>query len=197
MRSNVDTDLIIRIEPLTQQPREELGRFAFESIRYAADGSENPQFVLNRPQFRNAKFLLAGENFGCGSSREGAVWALMGLGLRCVIAPSFGDIFKSNCFQNGFLPIELDKASIVSLAADADRGSMMTVDLTQQRLTTDAGTSHSFIVDEMGRQALLEGLDAIQLTLRDSSQITAWQHADRKHRPWVWNIQSPAATLTR
>src|SRR5919205_1213678 len=112
LRANVDTDLIIRIERLVGTRREELGPFAFEALRRRADGSEDPDFVLNRPEYRGAPILLAGPNFGCGSSREGAVWALMGAGIRCVIAPSFGDIFFSNCFQNGLLPVVLPEETV-------------------------------------------------------------------------------------
>jgi 3-isopropylmalate/(R)-2-methylmalate dehydratase small subunit len=133
--ANVDTDVIIRIEPLTQQPREALGRFAFEVLRYRPDGSEDPEFVLNQPAFRGAPILLAGTNFGCGSSREGAVWALPGIGIRCVIAPSFGDIFFSNYFQNGVLPIVLDEHMIEELATSARTGAVMRVDLVHRQLS--------------------------------------------------------------
>src|SRR5579863_8871350 len=131
LKRNIDTDVIIRIEKLISLDRAELGPHAFAPLRYRADGSENPDFVLNRPPYRGAQILIAGENFGCGSSREGAVWALWGMGLRCVIAPSFGDIFFNNCFQNGLLPITLDAAMVERLAelVEASQGQPLTVDL--------------------------------------------------------------------
>ncbi len=187
MLANVDTDVIIRIEPLTRHPREELGRFAFEALRYRPDGSENPEFVLNQPPFRGAPILLAGANFGCGSSREPAVWALMGLGIRCVIAPSFGDIFFSNCFQNGVLPIVLDEHAIEELAAIARTGAAMIVDLVQRQLSIGDSAPLPFQIDELRRESLLAGLDAIGLTLQDSGLIAAWQASDRARRPWIWN----------
>jgi 3-isopropylmalate/(R)-2-methylmalate dehydratase small subunit len=185
--ANVDTDVIIRIEPLMRQAREDLGRFAFEPLRYRSDGSEDAEFVLNQPAFRGAPILLAGTNFGCGSSREGAVWALMGLGIRCVIAPSFGDIFYSNCFQNGVLPIVLDEHSIEELAVAARTGAAMTVDLVHRQLSIADSAPMPFQIDDLRRESLLEGLDAIGLTLKDAPLITAWQDADRARRPWVWN----------
>jgi 3-isopropylmalate/(R)-2-methylmalate dehydratase small subunit len=184
--SNVDTDVIIRIEPLMKEPRESLGRFAFEPLRYRSDGSEDPECVLNQPAFRGAPILLAGANFGCGSSREGAVWALMGLGIRCVIAPSFGDIFYSNCFQNGVLPIVLDEHSIEELATAARTGTAMAIDLVHQQLSIGDSAPIPFQIDDLRRASLLEGLDAIGLTLRDMPVIAAWQDADRLRRPWVW-----------
>jgi 3-isopropylmalate/(R)-2-methylmalate dehydratase small subunit len=185
--ANVDTDVIIRIEPLTRQPREQLGRFAFEVLRYKPDGSDDPEFVLNQPEFRGAPILLAGTNFGCGSSREGAVWALQGMGIRCVIAPSFGDIFFSNCFQNGVLPIVLDEHMIEELATSARTGAAMTVDLVHRQLSIADSDPIPFQIDELRRESLLEGLDAIGLTMRDEPLIAKWQEADRGRRPWVWS----------
>lgn len=187
MLSNVDTDVIIRVEPMTRHPREELGRFAFEALRYKPDGSDNPGFVLNEPAFRGAPILLAGANFGCGSSREPAVWALMGMGFRCVIAPSFGDIFFGNCFQNGVLPIVLDEHTIEGLATTARTGAAMIVDLVQKQLSIGDSAPLLFQVDELRRESLLAGLDAIGLTLRDAPLIAEWQTADRARRPWIWN----------
>ena len=186
MLANVDTDVIIRVEPMTRHPRTELGRFAFEALRYRADGSDDPDFVLNQPAFRGAPILLAGANFGCGSSREPAVWALMGLGIRCVIAPSFGDIFFANCFQNGVLAIVLDEHRVEELAATADTGAAMLVDLVQQQLSIGDSAPLPFQVDALRRESLLAGLDAIGLTLQDSAVIAAWQQADRVRRPWIW-----------
>jgi len=196
--ANVDTDVIIRIEPLTQHPPDALGPFAFEPLRYRSDGSEDPGFVLNQPLFRGAPILLAGPNFGCGSSREAAVWALMGMGLRCVIAPSFGDIFYSNCFQNGVLAIRLPAAQVEALAATCAGGTPLTVDLIEKQIRTARGEVASFDVDATRREALLHGLDDIGLTLKDDAAIRAWQAEDRKRRPWAWrtNKTQPAPETT-
>ena len=191
-RANVDTDVIIRIERLTTLPNEELGPYAFEALRYREDGSDDPGFVFNQPAFRGAPFLLAGENFGCGSSREGAVTALQGLGLRCVIAPSFGDIFFSNCFQNGVLPIRLLAPEVDALAAACAHGEPLTVDLERQTISTAAGVETAFTVDPLRREGLLHGLDDIGLTLKDKALIEAWQRSDRSRRPWAWPIGAPA-----
>jgi 3-isopropylmalate/(R)-2-methylmalate dehydratase small subunit len=190
-RDNVDTDVIIRIERLTSVEREQLGRYAFEALRFGDDGTEDPDFVLNRPAFRAAPILLAGANFGCGSSREGAVWALMAQGLRCVIAESFGDIFYNNCFQNGMLPVALPAADVKQLAAASWQGAALTVDLTDCSVTTADGTKLTFAIDASSRQALMEGVDDIGLTLKQRSEIIAWQAKDRGSRPWVWEL--PAA----
>ena len=188
MLTNVDTDVIIRVEPMTLHPRDALGPFAFEALRYRPDGSEEPAFILNQPAFRGAPILLAGANFGCGSSREPAVWALMGMGIRCVIAPSFGDIFFANCFQNGVLPIVLDEPVVEELALSARTGATMVVDLQQLRLAIGDSLPLPFQVDELRRESLLAGLDAIGLTLKDAPAIAAWQHADRARRPWIWDL---------
>jgi len=185
MRRNVDTDVIIRIERLTQIPKGQLGRYAFEALRQHADGSPINGFVLNDPCFRDAPILLADENFGCGSSREGAVWALQGLGIRCVIAPSFGDIFIDNCFQNGLLPIRLAREHLMTLADFCANGARITVDL-RDGVIVVAGRRIAFTVDPFRRAALLDGLDDIGLTLKDAPAIEAWQQADRAARPWNW-----------
>ena len=187
MLANVDTDVIVRIERLTQHARDELGRYAFEALRYLPDGSKDPSCVLNQAPFNGAPILLAGANFGCGSSREGAVWALMEMGVRCVIAPSFGDIFFNNCFQNGLLPITLDQRVVTELAASARIGAAMTVDLRQRQLAIGDAPAIEFRIDDARREALLNGLDAIGLTLQDGAAIRAWQEGDRQRRPWVWN----------
>lgn len=189
LRANVDTDVIIPIQRLVGSGRTGLGPYAFERLRYLKDGSENPDFVLNRPQYRDAPILLAGANFGCGSSREGAVWALMGMGFRAVLAPSFGDIFYNNCFQNGMLPVVLPEAAIAQIAAETEAGQgarHTTVDLARQRVVTPDGHEIPFTVDARKREALLEGLDDIALTLRLKDRIEAWQKADRLARAWAW-----------
>jgi 3-isopropylmalate/(R)-2-methylmalate dehydratase small subunit len=186
-RAHVDTDVIIRIERLTTiSDRSQLGPYAMEALRYREDGSEDPGFVFNQPAFRGAPILLAGENFGCGSSREGAVWALQGMGVRCVIAPSFGDIFFNNCFQNGMLPIRLAPDAIEALACLCAGGAAMAVDLTQRTLTAPDGSAQPFAIDPLRREGLLHGLDDIGLTLKDDALIRAWQAADRERRPWAW-----------
>jgi len=187
MRANIDTDIIIRIERMTSLGRHELGPIAMEALRYRADGSEDPDSVLNQPQFRNAPILLAGANFGCGSSREAAVWALMELGIRCVIAPSYGDIFYGNCVQNGVLPVVLDEAALEGLARAAHAGRTVTVNLVQQVVVVDGTTPMPFSIDALRREQLLAGLDAIDHALQDRAAILAWQDADRLRRPWIWN----------
>ncbi|MGI4799947.1 MAG: 3-isopropylmalate dehydratase small subunit [Janthinobacterium lividum] len=182
LRDNIDTDIIIRVERLAGTSRESMGAVAFETWRFLPDGSENPEFVLNQARFRDAPILLTGSNFGCGSSREGAVWAMMGMGLRCVVAESFGDIFFNNCFQNGMLPIRLDPAVIARLAATP---GPVTIDLAAQVVV--AGNDRvAFEIEPMRRTALLEGLDEIGLTLQHAAAIASYQAADRGERPWVW-----------
>lgn len=184
---NVDTDLIVRIERLTSFARGELGPWAFEALRYRADGSEDPAFVLNQPAWRDAPILVGGRNFGCGSSREGAVWALLSRGIRCVIAESFGDIFHANCFQNGVLPICVSVADLARLhAACVPDAADWEVDLQTQRISLPDGDVLSFEVDPLRRAALLEGLDDIARTLKLRSAIDAWQARDRAARPWIW-----------
>jgi 3-isopropylmalate/(R)-2-methylmalate dehydratase small subunit len=183
LQANIDTDVIIRIERLTEGA--DLGRYALEAMRYLPDGSPNPNCALNDERFRSAPILLAGRNFGCGSSREGAVTALMAMGVRCVIAPSFGDIFHANCFRNGLLPVELAEGAIEKLAAQAGDGDF-TVDLTQQVIVAPSREITTFAIDPLQRDALLEGLDEIGLTLKCADEIDAWQNSDRMNRPWVW-----------
>lgn len=186
MQANIDTDAIIRIERLTGLPREQLGQHALEALRYRADGSEDARCALNRPEFQHAPFILAGPNFGCGSSREHAVWALQGRGVRCVIAPQFGDIFESNCFQNGVLALRLPMAQVREIAAQCASGAPLTVSLEKQMLRRPDGSELPFHIAETRRQALLLGLDDIGLTLMVDAHIRAWQREDRSRRPWVW-----------
>ncbi|WP_179402709.1 3-isopropylmalate dehydratase small subunit [Burkholderia guangdongensis] len=191
LRDNVDTDIVIRIERLTQQTRDALGKFAFEAWRYNEDGTENPSFVLNRAPWRGAPVLLAGSNFGCGSSREGAVWALMSMGIRCVIAESFGEIFYNNCFQSGLLPVRLPKVQIETLASLAQTGASVKVDLVEQNITVHDLTI-PFEIEGLRRNALLQGLDEISQTLQLREVIREWQRADREERPWIWSTMQSA-----
>jgi 3-isopropylmalate/(R)-2-methylmalate dehydratase small subunit len=186
---NIDTDVIIRIDRIAKYARDGLGPFALEALRRLPDGSENPSCILNAPAYRNASILLAGDNFGCGSSRENAVWALMAMGLRVVIAPSFGDIFFSNCFQNGMLPIRLARETIAGLASELTakaEQSWLTVDLQTLRIRTPAGTEIPFEIEPLRQRMLLEGLDQIGLTLTYEDEIAQFQALDRQLRPWLY-----------
>jgi 3-isopropylmalate/(R)-2-methylmalate dehydratase small subunit len=195
MRPNINTDVLIRIERMMYLARGKLGPYCFEAWRYRADGSEDPDFVLNRPAYRRATILIAGDNFGCGSSREPAVWSLAEMGYRCVIAPSFGDIFFNNCFQTGMLPIVLPAATVAELAqeAECDRndaaaGKPFTIDLTQQVITAPSGRQVPFRIDGAKRRALLEGLEEIQMTLTLAGEIAGFQASDRQRRPWIYRF---------
>ncbi|PRX24149.1 3-isopropylmalate/(R)-2-methylmalate dehydratase small subunit [Paraburkholderia sp. BL18I3N2] len=179
LRRDVDTDIIIRIERLTGLPKDQLGQYAFEVWR-------GPDFVLDREPFIGAPILIAGANFGCGSSREAAVWALQGLGLRVVIAPSFGEIFMSNCFQNGVLPVVLPEQQVANLAEQARSGAAVTADLDACVITAPDGTSFPFQVDPVRREMLIEGADEMSLTLRRQDLIRQWQTDDARRRPWVY-----------
>lgn len=181
-QKNVDTDLIIRVERCTGTPRDQLGGYAFEMIRFLEDGSPNPEFVLNQPRYRGAQILVCGEFFGTGSSREMAVWALAGMGIRCLIAPSFGQIFYGNCFQNGLLPIVLPSAEVGRLMEQAAAGTQFTIDLEKQLV--NGGTR--FEVSPRRRKMLLEGLDELALTLAMEPKIAAFEAADRARRPWIY-----------
>jgi len=182
LQANIDTDVIVRIERLTGNA--DLGHYAFEALRYLPDGSANPDCVFNQPRYANAPILLAGRNFGCGSSREGAVTALTAMGISCVIAPSFGDIFFANCFRNGVLPIVLGDGLVERLVGSAE----LTIDLEQQSISV-SGEVFRFPVDALRREGLLAGLDEIGLTLKGTDEIAAWQSTDRAQRPWVWQTE--------
>jgi len=190
MRENVDTDLIIRIERLVNNTgRTGLGPYCFEQIRLRPDGSENPDCVLNQEPYRNAPIILSADNFGCGSSREGAVWALAGMGVKAVIAPSYGDIFFNNCFQNGILPVVLPLAEVQQLADEmkaSPGNARVTVDLETCQVVSPTGRVVPFQVDARRQHAMLNGLDDIGQTLARKGEIEAWQAADRAARPWVW-----------
>jgi 3-isopropylmalate/(R)-2-methylmalate dehydratase small subunit len=190
MASNVNTDVIVRIERLTLNARDQLGPYAFEAWRTRPDGTTDPDFVLNQPAWANAPILLAGANFGCGSSREGAVWALNCLGIRAVIAPSFGAIFASNCYQNGTLPVVLPLETVETFAqiARAQPQAPFTVDLERKVVVPPNGIPVPFEIDELPRQSLLTGLDDIGRTTQRLGEIAAFQAADRTARPWVHEI---------
>lgn len=196
MRSNIDTDVIIRIERLVgNSVRGTLGKWAFGSLRYLADGSENPEFILNREPYRQAQILVTGPNFGCGSSREGAVWSLEEMGIRAIIGSGFGDIFFANCFQNGILPVVVDKAIVDGLAAEieATQGAgRVSIDLEAQTITAPSGRKHSFEIDQRRREGLLQGLDEVALTLQRDDEIRAFQVADCAARPWVYFVRNLA-----
>ena len=186
---NVDTDMIIPKQFLKTIKRTGLGRNLFDEMRYRPDGSEIPDFVLNQPAYRGASILVAGENFGCGSSREHAPWALLDFGIRCIIAPSFADIFYSNCFKNGILPIVLPREQVDLLLADAERGAnaIVTVDLEQQVITGPDGGAIRFNVDPFRRHCLLNGLDDIGLTLQQAVAIDTFETKQRTGQPWLWS----------
>jgi 3-isopropylmalate dehydrogenase len=194
MRINIDTEVVIPINRLIGHKRGELGPFCFEAWRYAADGRENSEFALNQPRYREAKILVTGENFGCGSSREHAVWSLHDFGIRCIIAPSFGDIFYWNCFQNGVLPIRLSERVVKELAAEIEAAEQprITVDLETQCITAPSGRNIAFTIDPERRAALLEGLDEIGMTLRLDAEIRAHQRRDRESRPWIYRREETA-----
>jgi 3-isopropylmalate/(R)-2-methylmalate dehydratase small subunit len=183
---NVDTDMIIPKQFLKTIRRAGLGKSLFYEMRYDENGAENPDFVLNKPAWRKARILVAGANFGCGSSREHAPWALLDFGVRCVIAPSFADIFYNNCFKNGVLPIRLSKEDVDKLLDDASRGAnaTITVDLAAQEIRgPDGGVIH-FDIDGFRKKCLLEGLDDIGLTLAKVDRIGAYEDAVGIARPW-------------
>jgi len=188
---NIDTDIIIRINRLTEsrthpEGRRSLGRWAFEALRYDANGAMRLDCMLNDPAWRHAPILLAGPNFGCGSSREGAVWALMQAGFRCVISESFGDIFYGNCFQNGMLPIVVSAVEMAALASEASRGAALHVDLLQQTVSAPGMARIPFVIDGCRRAALLQGLDDVAQSMQQAAAIDVWQANDRVARPWMW-----------
>ena len=189
MRSNIDTDVIIRIERLVGNAiRGTLGKWAFGALRYLPDGSENPEFILNREPYRQAEILVTGPNFGCGSSREGAVWSLQEMGIRAIIGSGFGDIFFANCFQNGILPIVVDKEIVDGLAAEVENtqgAGRVGIDLEEQTIISPTGKQLRFEIDPRRREGLLQGLDEVALTLQRDDEIRAFQVTDRAARPWI------------
>jgi 3-isopropylmalate/(R)-2-methylmalate dehydratase small subunit len=185
---NVDTDMIIPKQFLKTIKRTGLGKHLFDEMRYTLEGEERPDFVLNQPAYRKASILVTGENFGCGSSREHAPWALLDFGIRCIIAPSFADIFFNNCFKNGILPIRLPQQQVDLLMDDARRGAnaVLTVDLEKQVITGPDGGTISFEVESFRRHCLLNGLDDIGLTLQNVAAIDSFEAKQRAGQPWLW-----------
>ncbi|MDX6806092.1 3-isopropylmalate dehydratase small subunit [Terrihabitans rhizophilus] len=184
---NIDTDMIIPKEYLKTIKRTGLGAGLFAEMRFDQQGNENPDFVLNKPAYRGAEILVTGENFGCGSSREHAPWALLDYGIRCVIATSFADIFYNNCFQNGILPIKVTPEELEKLMDDAERGSnaRLTVDLEAQEIRgPDGGVIH-FDLDPFKKHCMLNGLDGIGLTMVKADQITDYETKLASERPWA------------
>ena len=184
---NIDTDMIIPKVHLKSIKRTGFGKNLFDEMRFNRDRSEIPDFVLNKPQYRKAEILVAGDNFGCGSSREHAPWAIADFGIKCVVSTSFADIFFSNCFKNGILPVVLPQEQVDLLMEDAERGAnaRMTVDLEAQEITTSEGTVIAFEVDAFKKHCLLNGLDDIGLTMEKASAIDAFEAKDSAARPWV------------
>jgi 3-isopropylmalate/(R)-2-methylmalate dehydratase small subunit len=184
---NIDTDMIIPKQFLKTIQRSGLGKNLFDEMRYTQDGQEIPDFVLNQPAYRDAEILVAGDNFGCGSSREHAPWALLDFGIRCVISTSFADIFFNNCFKNGILPIILPQDQVDVLMADAKKGAnaRVTVDLETQTVTTSDGQSFRFEVDPFRKHCLLNGLDDIGLTLEKAAAIDSFEKKVATLRPWA------------
>ena len=184
---NVDTDMIIPKQYLKTIKRTGLAKGLFAEKRYRDDGSEQPDFVLNKPAYRKATILVAGDNFGCGSSREHAPWALLDFGIRCVISTSFGDIFYNNCFKNGILPIKVSPEALEKLFDDAERGAnaTLTVDLERQEIRGPDGGTIRFEVDPHRKHCLLHGLDDIGLTLEKRPKIKDYEEKAKTERPWL------------
>jgi len=184
---NVDTDMIIPKDYLKTIKRTGLGKGLFSEMRYLDDGGDNPDFVLNKPSYKGAKILVAGDNFGCGSSREHAPWALLDFGIRCVISTSFADIFYNNCFKNGILPIKVSAEELDKLMDDAKRGAnaTLTVDLESQTIKGPDGGSISFDIDPDLRYRLLNGIDDIGETMQKAPAIETFEHKMAEERPWV------------
>lgn len=190
MRANIDTDIVIPISRMIgNSVRGTVGKWAFTALRYRPDGSENPEFVLNRAPYRDAEILITGPNFGCGSSREPAVWAIQEMGIKAIIGSGFGDIFYNNCFQNGVLPVVLDPQTVQAIAEEVEETQgtgKVTVDLEACQVIMPSGRKVKFTVEPRRRTGLLEGLDEIGATLRRDTEIRAFQQRDRDERPWIY-----------
>ena len=185
---NVDTDMIIPKQFLKTIQRAGLGKHLFDEMRFDRDGNEVEDFVLNKPAYRDAQILVAGDNFGCGSSREHAPWALLDFGIRCVISTSFADIFYNNCFKNGILPIKVSKEDLDKLMDDAERGAnaTLTVDLGNQKIFGPDGGEVSFEMDAFKKQCLLNGLDDIGLTMKNKDKIENFEDQNKTSQPWLF-----------
>ena len=185
--TNIDTDMIIPKQYLKTIQRTGLGKGLFSEMRYNDDGSDNPDFVLNKPSYKGAQIIVAGDNFGCGSSREHAPWALLDFGIRCVISTSFGDIFYNNCFKNGILPIRVSQADLDKLFDDAERGSnaTLTIDLASQEIRGPDGGTVKFEIDPFRKHCLMNGLDDIGLTMEKKSSIAAYEKKAAEAQPWL------------
>jgi 3-isopropylmalate/(R)-2-methylmalate dehydratase small subunit len=186
---NIDTDMIIPKQFLKTITRSGLGKSLFFEMRYDDDGHELPNFVLNQKPYRNAEIIVAGDNFGCGSSREHAPWALQDFGIRAVIAPSFADIFFGNCYKNGMLPIVLPQEQIDVLMADAasDNARVLTIDLPNQKVVRANGESFSFEINPSSKLQLVEGLDEIGQTLQRNAEIASFEQRQSLSQPWLWS----------
>ena len=184
---NVDTDMIIPKQFLKTIQRSGLGKALFDEMRRTPDGKDVPDFVLNKPAYKDAKILVAGANFGCGSSREHAPWALLDYGFRCIVAPSFADIFYGNCFKNGILPIVLPQSEIDKLLDDAGRGAnaVLSIDLEKQEIRGPDGGVVKFDIDAFRKHCLIEGLDDIGLTMVKADKISSFEKKDSAARPWA------------
>ena len=184
---NIDTDMIIPKQFLKTIKREGLGKNLFDEMRYLDDGSENPDFVLNKPAYRKASIIVAGDNFGCGSSREHAPWALNDFGIKVIISTSFADIFYNNSFKNGMLPIKVDEQTLAKLMDDAERGSnaTLTINLETQTIEGPDGGVVNFEIDPFRKQCLLEGLDDIGLTMKKSTKIDEYEQKQKTLQPWL------------
>jgi 3-isopropylmalate/(R)-2-methylmalate dehydratase small subunit len=189
-KANVDTDAIIAVQHVYTLKKSGLGNYLFHRWRYAPNGVEIKDFVLNREPFRRASVLVAGSNFGCGSSREHAVWALANFGIRCIVAPSFASILHENCIKNGILPLTLDEGLVERLLnmLESDESKDVAIDLQACRITFPDGSVHAFTLDPAQRETLLLGLDPITAAERHADDIAAFQQRDRQMRPWVWQL---------
>jgi len=191
---NIDTDMVIPKQFLKTIKRSGLGKHLFAEMRYDDDGNEVADFVLNQPAYRNAQILVAGDNFGCGSSREHAPWAILDFGIKCVISTSFADIFYNNCFKNGILPIKVSKEELAELMDDARRGAnaTLTVDLESQTITGPDGGEIKFELDPFKKKCLLEGLDDVGLTMQNGDKIDSFEKEKETTQAWLNSAMTAA-----
>ena len=190
MNANIDTDVITPMQRMTQRSNKPLSYYAFEPLRFVGgngdEGKVDESFALNQDKYRDARIMICGENFGCGSSRESAPAVIADMGFRCLIGTGFGDIFFNNCFQQGILPIVVDSETLATLAAVAATGAELVVDLSAQEITTPDGEVFAFSVNALRKRSLLEGLDDIELTMLLGDDISNWQQQDGVSRPWIY-----------